>query len=151
MLFGVHGFILSNPMLLMAVLAAAWAFWRLPAARWETVCFGLWCVGVWLLYAALSNNYSGLCCSIRWFVPLLAPAVYWLALALRDLPQFRIDFIVLSAWGAVLAAYFWFYGPFGAFDYQPAFAYFFWSVQAAGFLIWIAYRATTPKHAAPLR
>jgi len=38
----------------------------------------LWCLGVWLLYAALSNNYGGLCCSIRWFVPLLAPAVYWL-------------------------------------------------------------------------
>ena len=151
MLFGVHGFILSNPMLLMAVPAAVWAFWRLPAARLVTVCFGLWCLGVWLLYAALSNNYSGLCCSIRWFTPLLAPAVYWLALALRDLPQFRIDFIVLSVWGMVLAGYFWFYGPFGAFDYQPAFPYFFWSVQAAGFLIWIVCRAAFPPGTAPLR
>ncbi len=149
MLFGVHGFILSNPTLLLAVLAGAWAIWRLPTARVETICLGLWCLGVWLLYAALSTNYGGLCCSIRWFVPLLAPAVYWLALMLRDATQFRMDFILLSIWGAALAGYFWFYGPFGAFDYQPAFPYFFWSVQTVGFLIWIVTRAAVPKSAAP--
>ncbi|HBI45890.1 MAG TPA: hypothetical protein DDY78_24000 [Planctomycetales bacterium] len=149
LLFGSRGFLLSNPTLLLAVPAAGWALWRLPAARVETVCFGLWCLGVWLLYAALSTNYGGACCSIRWFVPLLAPAVYWLALMLRDLPQFRMDFIVFSGWGAVLAAYFWVYGPFGAFDYQPSFPYFFWSVQAAGCFIWLIYRAAVPISAAP--
>jgi hypothetical protein len=151
MLFGVHGFILSNPMLLLAAPAAGWALWRLPAARVETLCFGLWCLGVWLLYAALSNNYGGLCCSIRWFVPLLAPAVYWLALMLRDLPRFRIDFIVVSGWGAVLMGYFWVYGPFGAFDFQPVFPYFFWSVQAAGFFTWLVCRAVIAKGAGPLQ
>jgi hypothetical protein len=149
MLFGVHGFILSNPTLLLAVPAAGWAMRRLPAARVETVCFGLWCLGVWLLYAALSNNYGGVCCSIRWFVPLLAPAVYWLALMLRDLPQFRMDFIVFSGWGAVLAGYFWYYGPFGVFDFQAIFPYFFWSVQAAGCFIWLVCRAAVPISAAP--
>jgi hypothetical protein len=147
-LFGTRGFLLSNPTLLLAVPAAGWALWRLPAARVETVCFGLWCLGVWLLYAALSNNYGGACCSIRWFVPLLAPAAYWLALALRDLPRFRMDFVVFSGWGAILAAYFWVYGPFGAFDYQPAFPYFFWSVQAAGCFIWLVCRAAAPRGAA---
>ena len=67
--------------------------------RTETVCFGLWGLGVWLVYAALSNNYGGVCCTIRWFVPLLAPAYFWLALLLRDLPQYRIDFVVLSGVG----------------------------------------------------
>jgi hypothetical protein len=84
-------------------------------------------------------------------VPLLAPAVYWLALMLRDLPQFRMDFIVLSGWGAVLVGYFWVYGPFGAFDYQAIFPYFFWSVQAVGFLSWMVCRAAVPLGAAPLR
>ncbi len=151
MLFGVHGFILSNPILLLAVPAAVWVFGRLSAARIETVCLGLWCLGVWLLYAALSNNYGGECCSIRWFVPLLAPAAYWLAVLLRDLPKFRIDFVALSAWGAVLAGYFWFYGPFGAFDFQPAFPYFFGSVQAGGCVTWFVCRAAISKSAAPPR
>jgi hypothetical protein len=70
---------------------------------------------------------------------------------LRDLPQFRMDFIVLSGWGAVLVGYFWVYGPFGAFDYQAIFPYFFWSVQAVGFLSWMVCRATVPLGAAPLR
>ena len=74
LLFGTRGFVLSNPTLLLALPAAVWAL-RRPAARVETVCFGLWGVGVWLVYAALSNNYGGVCCSIRWFVPLLAPAL----------------------------------------------------------------------------
>ena len=61
-----------------------------------------WCGGTWLLYAALSNNYSGPCCSIRWFVPFLAPAYYVLALLLKRFPEYRWDFYVLSGWGAVL-------------------------------------------------
>lgn len=150
LLFGRHGFVLSNPTLLAALPAAAWAL-RRPGARVETACFGLWGLGVWLVYAALSNNYGGLCCSIRWFVPLLAPAYYWLALLLRDLPKYRIDFVVLSGWGAVLAGYFWVYGPFGAFDYQAAFPYFFWSVTAAGLLTWAVCRVLRATGAAPRR
>ena len=84
MLFGDHGFILSNPTLLLALPAAAWALRRPNDGPVETVCFGLWGLGVWLVYAALSTNYGGQCCSIRWFVPLLAPAYLWLALLLRD-------------------------------------------------------------------
>ena len=150
LLFGARGFVLSNPTLLLALPASVWAL-RLPAARVETVCFGLWAIGVWLLYAALSNNYGGVCCSVRWFVPLLAPAYFWLALLLRDLQQFRIDFIVLSVWGAVLAGFFWAYGPFGDFDRLAAFPYFFWSVQAAGLLTWVVCRALAATGAARRR
>ena len=144
LLFGARGFVLSNPTLLLALPAAPGAL-RLPSARVETICFGLWGLGVWLVYAALSNNYSGVCCSIRWFVPLLAPAYLWLGLLLRDLPQLRIDFIALSGWGAVLAGFFWIYGPFGDFDRLAAFPYFFWSVQAAGLLTWAVCRAQSPQ------
>ena len=49
-------------------------------------CFG---VGTWLLYAALSNNHAGLCLSIRWFVPLLAPGWAALAILARDRPSAR--------------------------------------------------------------
>jgi hypothetical protein len=153
LLFGVHGFVLSNPTLLLGPVAGwhAFAARRSPCVsagaaegresmahvgRVETVCFGLWCLGVWLLYAALSNNYGGFCCSIRWFVPLLAPGYYWLALLLRDLSQYRIDFVLLSVWGAALTGYFWYYGPFGEFDAQKAFPYVFWSVQAGCLLSW---------------
>jgi hypothetical protein len=87
-------------------------------------------------------------------VPLLAPAYCWLALLLRDAPQFRLDFVVLSGWGAVLAAYFWPGGPFGVF-YDPAvcphFPYFFWPVQAAGLLTWAVCRALAARGAAPTR
>ena len=177
LLFGTRGFVLSNPTLLAALPAAVWAL-RRPGARVLTACFGLWGLGVWLVYAALSNNYGGVCCSIRWFTPLLAPAYYWLALLLRDSPElrsrirqnagcahphsgecgyeqvaknYRMDFVVLSGWGAVLAGYFWFYGPFGAYDYLPAFPYFFWSAAAAGLLTWGVCRGLRARGAAPRR
>ncbi len=137
-MFGERGFVTSNPTLLLALPAAGWALRRM-----ETVCFGLWGLGVWLLYAALSTNYGGTCCTIRWFVPLLAPAYFWLALLLRDRPQYRIDFVVLSVWGAVLGGFFWLGGPFGAYyDARtfPGFPYFFWPVLAAALLTWAVCR-----------
>ncbi len=146
MLFGERGFVSSNPTLLLALPAAAWA-----ARRVETVCFGLWAVGVWLVYAALSNNYGGACATIRWFVPLLAPAYYGLALLLRDRPQFRIDFVLLSGWGAVLAGFFWLGGPFSVYyaeKYCPIFPYFFWPVLAAAMLTWAVRRALAATSAA---
>ena len=148
LLFGVRGFVLSNPTILLAIPAAVWEFWRLPSARVVTACLGLWCGGVWLVYAALSNNYGGQCCSIRWFIPLLAPAAYWAALLLRESPLLWPDFAVLGVWGAVLAGYFWFYGPFADYDGGSAFASFFWTVQAAGFLSWVVCRVNAlPKWA----
>ncbi|HVS40239.1 MAG TPA: hypothetical protein VMS17_32070 [Gemmataceae bacterium] len=157
MLFGERGFLLSNPTLLLAFVAGWHGFaaqrgrrnsatpepGRKSMAHTETVCFGLWCLAVWLLYAALSTNDSGQCCTIRWFLPLLAPAYFWLALLLRDRPQYRIDFVLLSGWGAVLAVYFWIGGPFTAYSasYNRFFPYFFWPVAACALLTWAARRA----------
>jgi hypothetical protein len=70
-----------------------------------------WCTATWLLFAVLSNNMGGACCSVRWFVPFLAPAYWLLAILLRDRAEFRADFIALSAWGAVLGGIMWSIGP----------------------------------------
>ena len=63
------------------------------------------------MYAATSNNYSGQCCSIRWFVPLLAPGYLLLAMLLRERPRFRADLLFLSLGGAFLAGLMWLEGP----------------------------------------
>jgi hypothetical protein len=86
-----------------------------------------WCVGTWLLYSVGSTNHSGVCCSVRWFVPLLAPGFYILALWLRDGPPAqRRDFVILSAWGAVLGALMWWVGP-----WTPNRVPGYWAVQIA--------------------
>ncbi len=64
-------------------------------------------LSTWLLYSALSTGFSGGCMSIRWFLPLLAPGYYVLAVVLRRFPNLRGDFVVLSVWGAAEAAMMW--------------------------------------------
>jgi hypothetical protein len=63
------------------------------------------------MYAVLSNNMAGGCCSIRWFVPFLAPSYWLLAVLLCNRPHYRADFVALSAWGGVLSAVMWWNGP----------------------------------------
>ena len=62
--------------------------------------------------------------SWRWFVPLLAPAYYLLALLLRRHPQYLRDFLVLSGWGVVMAGLMWSEGP-----WRKHLVPFFWPVQ----------------------
>src|SRR5205814_5031187 len=93
--------------------------------RPETLLAVGWAFGTWLVYAALSNNYAGICCSVRWFVPLLAAGYYLLARLLSERPRWRLDFVVLSGWGAVLGAVMWYQGTWaceftGAFEIQGA-------------------------------
>ncbi len=110
LLFGKHGFIGHNLPLFLALPGV----WLLRDRLWRDaeLLFALaWCGGCWLLYAAFSNNYSGSCCSIRWFVPLLVPGFYVLGLLLRERPECRWDFAVLSGGGVVLAAIMWWHGP----------------------------------------
>jgi hypothetical protein len=64
-----------------------------------------WSLGAWLLYAATSTNSSGVCCSIRWLVPLLAPGYFALAVLMRDRPDLRPDFLLLSGWGVVYSGF----------------------------------------------
>lgn len=109
MWFGKHGFLNHNlPVLLL--LTAGWAAMR-RAGSVELVALLGWCGVSWFAYAFLSNNMGGGCCSIRWFVPFLAPAYWLLAIVLRDQPERRHAFVVLSIGGFVLAAIMWAVGP----------------------------------------
>src|SRR5262249_20325051 len=88
LLFGKHGFIGHN-LALYLVLPAAW----LAARRWRAwtpeACFAAaWVAATFALYAAFSNNYGGACCSVRWFVPFLAPGFWLLAWLLTRYPEF---------------------------------------------------------------
>jgi hypothetical protein len=101
MLFGKRGFLGHNlPLFLLLPAAGVLVRQRRrerPGVLWALAC----CVGTWILYASTSNNSSGQCLSIRWFVPLLAPAYYLLALWLRQQPRARAPFLVLSAVGGM--------------------------------------------------
>jgi hypothetical protein len=109
MWLGKHGFLNHNLPTLLA-LVAGWSALR-RAGSVELVALLGGCVASWLAYAFLSNNMGGGCCSIRWFVPFLAPAFWLLALVLREFPHRRPEFLALSAGGFVLAAIMWLVGP----------------------------------------
>ncbi|HEV3259238.1 MAG TPA: hypothetical protein VG013_20390 [Gemmataceae bacterium] len=135
LLLGKRGFIGHN-LPLFLTLPALVVFRRRQLSELPEVLFAAgWCAGTWLLYAALSNNYSGACCSVRWFVPLLAPAYYTLAVFLRECPSYRRDFSVLSAWGMVLAGIMWWHGP-----WLKHMVPIFWPLQAAALLSWFVCR-----------
>jgi hypothetical protein len=111
LLVGRRGFLGHNLTLFLAVPAGAWLLTRRRRERPEVLLAAGWSVGVWLVYAATSTNFSGACCSVRWYVPLLAPAYYLLAVALRDAPAFRRDFAVLNGWAPLMTAVMWWKGP----------------------------------------
>jgi hypothetical protein len=130
MLVGKRGFI-GHDLPLFLTVPALTMLWRhhredRRAVLWALGC----CVGTWLLYAATSNNSSGQCCSIRWFVPLLAPAYYLLALFLKRYPEYRLDFVLLSSWG-ILLVLFMQEGP-----WITHMVPFFWPIQAAALFSW---------------
>ena len=129
LLGGKQGFLGHNLMLGLAVAGCLQLrLCRRPSAdRPEARLAVVWCVATWLLYSVESRNHSGVCCSVRWFVPLLAPGFYLLAIWLRDCPPAqRRDFLVLSAWGAVLGAVMWWVGP-----WTPHRIPGYWAVQVA--------------------
>jgi hypothetical protein len=112
---------------------------HLPELLYAACC----CGGIWLLYALTSNNYSGQCCSIRWFLPMLAPAYYMLAVLLREHPRFTWVFLVLSGWGAVLGGMMWYVGPWPR-NMVPL----YWPVQGAAVLSLILIGIWRQKHLA---
>jgi hypothetical protein len=131
LLVGKRGFVTHDLPLFLAVPALIALLRRRPAELPELVFAGCWAGGTWLLYGALSNNSSGACCSIRWFVPLLAAGYFVLAVGLREYPAWRRDFFVLSGWGAVLGALMWWQGPWMQ-HMVPG----FWPIQAAALVTW---------------
>ncbi|HYH65600.1 MAG TPA: glycosyltransferase family 9 protein [Urbifossiella sp.] len=110
MMFGKHGFLNHNLPLLLGVAGVGVLRRRFPG-RGELVMMLGWCAAAWALYAVLSNNMGGANTSVRWFVPFLAPGFWLLAVLLKERPELRADFAVLSAGGAVLGAVMWTIGP----------------------------------------
>lgn len=135
LLFGKKGFLCHNLPLLLALPAVIHLLRRKLPHRPELLCALGWCGAVWLMYSVLSNNSGGACCSVRWFVPFLAPGFFLLAVYLRERPEFRPDFLVLSFWGAVLATSLWIYGP-----WAQRICPLLWPVVAAALLTWLACR-----------
>jgi len=116
-----------------------WRSWR--CERPELMHALGWAVSAWLLYGATSTNSAGVCCSIRWLVPLLAPGYYVLALVLRDRPEWRADFLLLSAWGLVYGAILMAGGPWREID--PLLN---WMLVSAAATTWIALRWLRRHH-----
>ncbi|HEY2909755.1 MAG TPA: hypothetical protein VGI99_05890 [Gemmataceae bacterium] len=111
MLFGKKGFANHNLPLLLVLFAGIRVLRRPFATRPEMLALAGWFAMTWLLYAVLSNNMGGACCSMRWLMPFLAPGFWLLARLLRDRPEYRSDFAVVAGWGFALAALMWWKGP----------------------------------------
>ena len=141
MLFGKQGFLNHNLPLLLCVVAG----WSVLRSKTEENRAGVlmllgWCGATWLMYAVLSNNMGGGCCSVRWFVPFLAPGFWLLAKVLTERPEFRRDFLVLAACGVPLAASAWVVGPWWLRNVP-----FYWWVFGGSLLTWGVVRATAPR------
>jgi len=139
LLVGKRGFWGHN-LALYLVIPALVILLRRWIAEWPELVFaGALSGGTWLIYAITSNNSSGLCCSIRWFVPLLAPAYYVLAVFLSRFPGLRWIFLILSGWGAVLGGLMWWKGP-----WMQHMVSYYWPVQGAALVslafVWIRRR-----------
>ena len=136
LLFGKRGFVGHNMPLFLALPAMVFLLRRRGAELPELLFAGCWCGGTWLAYALLSNNSSGMCCSVRWFLPLLAPAYYVLAVALRHRPEWVGDLAILSGWGTALIAVAELRGPWVS-QMLPG----YWLVQALALTGWLVYRS----------
>jgi hypothetical protein len=135
MLFGPRGFIGHNLALYLALAAICLLMAHGDEQLPELVFAGCYAGAVWIAYSMVSSNYSGLCCSIRWLVPLLAPGYYVLARFLKEHPDYWPDFLILSGWGLLFAAFMWWAGPWSArFDFLCL------PLQGLALASWAAYR-----------
>lgn len=132
LLMGKHGFLSYNLPLLLPVVGLAVLARRRVAEIPELVFAAAFAGGTWLIYGALSNNYAGPCCSVRWFVPLLAPAYYVLVLLLRERPALARELALLSLCGAVLSGYLWWRGP-----WDGRVPMMLWPVNGAAIIGWL--------------
>jgi hypothetical protein len=140
LLFGKKGFLTHNLPLLLAVTAGALVLKRGARDRLELLALVAWCVVGWLMYGVLSKNHGGACVSVRWFVPFLAPGFWLLAKLLAERPEFRRDFLALSAWGLVIGASAWIVGPWWM-KVVPG----YWVAFAGALLTWGVVRYFAPR------
>lgn len=129
-----RGFLLHNLPLLVLVPGTVRLARRRTSEWFELLALTGWAAGVWLIYGALSVNFSGDCCSIRWFVPLLAPGYLALAILLRDDVRYRRGHWLLSLVGLPLAAMMWWQGPWD----EPHTPYFI-PLELTGLAVWFGW------------
>ena len=134
LLFGHKGFFLYNLALWLAVPGFVILCRRRLIPRLEVGFILGWSISTWLLYAALSNNYSGYCLSIRWFLPLLAPGYYVVALVMKYCPKLLGDLLLLICWSFALGVMMAILGPWRDIDWIILF------VQPATLITWAIYR-----------
>ncbi len=121
MLFGKKGFLLHIPILLYTSFASFRLIHkRIPETNiiFLSLLFGIF---IWLTYSLTSNNLSGTCISIRWFLPIVPFGYLITALSLREFPHHIADIFILGIgqfllgvegiyyscwWGGVLP-YYW--------------------------------------------
>jgi hypothetical protein len=135
LLLGKRGFLWHNLPLLLAASAAGPLLRGRRPERPELVLALFWGGGTWLAYGLTSSNSSGVCCSVRWFVPLLAPGFYALAVLLRERPRLFGDFLLLSTWGGLLAAAMWVQGC-----WEPVPTRLLWPVVGGTLVSWAVWR-----------
>ncbi|MCE9562033.1 MAG: hypothetical protein K8U57_08255 [Planctomycetes bacterium] len=114
LLFSYKGLLTCNLPLFLA-LAGGWRVLTPTRQQIELISLLAWCVATFGMYAVLSDNRGGGCLSIRWFVPFLVPGFWLLGRLLVQRPRTRVDFVLLSAFGFLLAIGMWTVGPWPSY------------------------------------
>src|SRR5262249_2014501 len=134
LLVGQKGFLGHNLTLFSLAFALPALLRRALPQKPELFWFLIWSSSTFIVYAANSNNYSGFCVSVRWFVPLLAPGFLVLGLFWREFPQARTGMAILGGWGMLWGILCWWWGPW----LSPPLK-LFWCILALGSCHWWAY------------
>jgi hypothetical protein len=150
LLFGTRGFVLHHPPLLMLVFAVPALVRRDFPFRMEIAALLLWSILTWLAYSAGSNNRSGVCYTIRWFVPSLAASYTTLAALVRVRPGLAVDLGILTLPGMALSVIGWHQGP-----WAPRMVPGYWIIVGIGSAAWVYSlhwrRPTRPRAEGPSR
>ena len=141
LLFGQKGIVCHNQTLILALIAIPFLLLKRMREKPEILCALFWSLGTFAAYAAASNNYSGLCVSIRWFVPLLAPGFFLLALFLRERPAAVLDFLILSVFAVIWSLVAWSGGPWR----KPPLIWL-WIILGCGQICWCGFRLAVWFH-----
>ncbi|MEA3186603.1 MAG: hypothetical protein QOD99_433 [Chthoniobacter sp.] len=135
LLVGKRGFLMHNLPLWLAVIGFVPLLRKRTSDASVLMFAASLSVGSWLLYSLMSVGSSGVCLSVRWFVPLLAPGYYVLIALLREVPEAWPDFVVLALGGFILGVPMWQGGPWRT-HMVPG----YWIIVAGTLLGWLAWR-----------
>lgn len=139
---GRRGFLTYNLALLLALPGLCVLLRSRVAEKSQLLFAAGFSLAAWLLYSATSTNHAGLCCSVRWFVPLLAPGFYILALTLRERPRCEADLAILTAGSVIMCTVSWWQGP-----WMGRMAPGFWPILVATLLAWGGYHLARSRAA----